>query len=80
MFKIDLTALAAGEIVVLRTHYRHYDGGGLILEEEVTFAGVQTEPSKSVPLDYNRFGLDVTLERTDGGAANDHRWEVFCKE
>jgi len=76
--QIDLTTLAAAEIVVIRTYYRIKTGGGLIKKEEVTFTGVQSEPLKNVELEPNRYGIQVTLQRT-AGAQRLHDWCVFYR-
>jgi hypothetical protein len=74
--KLDLTTLAALESVTIRTHYRIAPlPAGLILFDEVVFAGVQAIPGKNIDLEPNRYGIQVTLERTAGVARN-HNWEV----
>lgn len=73
--KLDLTTLAALESVTVRTYYRIAPLGGLILQDEVVFAGVQAIPLKSIDLEPNRYGIQVTLERT-AGVARTHNWEV----
>jgi hypothetical protein len=76
--KIDLTNLVGGEVVVIRSSYRIAAGGNLILQDTVTFTGVQAVPLKQIELQPNRFGVQVTLERT-AGAARNHDWEVVYR-
>lgn len=75
--KINFTNQGAGETVVIRTRYRIVDGGALVLEEETIFAGVIAEPMKTIDLDPNRFGIQVTLEKTDAGASVNYECEVI---
>lgn len=76
--KIDFTNQTAAETVIIRYSERFRAGGGWILIEALTFAGVQTEPGKYVELEPNRFGVRVTMERTAGGAI-DYDWEALYK-
>jgi len=76
--KINFTNQTAAETVVVRTHHRDEDGGGLIKDSEVAFAGVQDPLLKNITLQPNRFGVDVTIERT-AGVAKAYRWEVFTE-
>ena len=76
--KIDLTALAVAETVQVRTYYRYRTAGGWIMEDDVTYAGVQAEPSKPVRLDPNRWGIWVTLQRL-AGAPRNHDWYVVYR-
>ncbi len=76
--QIDLTTLIAAEIVVIRTYYRIAPAGALIKKDEVTFTGVQNEPLKNIELEPNRYGVQVTLERT-AGAARAHKWAVLYR-
>jgi len=73
---IDFTNQTAAETVVVRTYYRIKSTGNLILKDEVTFAGVQDPPLINVELEPNRFGVEVTMERTAGGA-KDYDWEAL---
>ncbi len=77
--KIDLTDNAAPDTIVIRTYYRIVPGGNLIQQDEVTYAGVQVMPLINIELEPNRFGVQVTLERT-GGGAQDYDWEVTYKD
>jgi len=76
--KINFTNQTAAEIVVVRTHYRNEAGGGPIKDDEVAFAGVQDPLLKNVTLQPNRFGVNVTIERT-AGVAKAYKWEVFTE-
>ena len=77
--KIDLTGMGAGHTVEVRTLYQIRPGAAIpILEDLVTFTGVQTLPLKHLALEPNRYGVQVTLERTVGGAL-DVDWEVIYR-
>jgi len=76
--KIDFTGQTVAETVTVRTYYRYNAGGGWILEDTNTFAGVQAEPSKRIPLDPCRFGIRVTMERI-AGAAQNYDWYVVYR-
>ena len=66
MIQIDFTNHTATETVVIREYYRIKSGGGLIKKDERTFAGVQDPLLKNVTLEPNRFGVQVTIEKTAG--------------
>lgn len=73
---IDLTPMTATETVVVKIYYRIKSGGGLILKDEETFTGVQDPALINVELEPNRFGVQVTIQRT-AGDDKDYDWEVF---
>lgn len=75
---IDMTAQLAAGTVVVRTYYRIAPAGGLIMKDEVTFAGVQDPELKNIELEPNRYGIRVSLQRT-AGAATDYPWAVFYR-
>lgn len=77
--KIDMTNNAVADTVVVRLYYRIVGGGNMILQDTIIFAGHQVIPLKKIKLDPNRFGVQVTLERTVGGAQN-YDWEVLYKD
>lgn len=66
IIQIDFTNQTAGETVVIREYYRIKSGGGLIKKDERQFAGVQDPLLKNVVLEPNRFGVQVTIEKTVG--------------
>ena len=80
LVRVDLTNSQAGETIILRSYHRIKTGGDLIQDSwelAFTFEGVQTAPAlMDVPLQPNRYGVKVTLERT-AGVARDYDWEVF---
>jgi hypothetical protein len=76
--KIDFTNQTAGETLRVRTYYRIVGGGNLRLQDDVSFAGVQTPALKKVDLDPNRFGIQVTAQRT-AGVARDYDWSVIYR-
>lgn len=63
---VDFTAQTDPETVVIRTYYRIKDGGSLIKKDEVTYAGVQDPELINIELEPNRFGIQVTIEKTAG--------------
>lgn len=75
---IDFTAHLAADTIVLRTYYRLKSGGGLIKADEETITGVQDPALKIVEFIPNRFGYQVTMEKT-AGANHDYDWEVLYK-
>lgn len=77
--QIDFTHQTAAETVVVRVYYRIISGGNLIQKDEVIFAGVQTIPLKNIELEPNRFGVQVTMQRTAGGAQN-YDWAAFYED
>jgi len=74
--KINFTAQQAGEETIVRLYYDNAPGGaGLLLVDELTFAGVIAPAMVVVDLDPNRYGIAVTIERT-AGAARAYPWDV----
>jgi len=77
--QIDFTNQTAGETVVIREKYRIKSGGGMIKMDEVTFAGVQDPLLKNVKLEENRFGVQVTIQRTAFVVDRAYDWEALYK-
>ena len=77
--KIDLTDNAAADTVVINLNYRMAVAGGWILQDTVTYAGVQVRPLINIDLEPNRYGIWITLQRA-GGGAQDYDWEVTYKD
>lgn len=75
---IDFTNQLAASIVVIRTYYRIRAGGDLILKDEVTFAGLISPELINVELEPNRFGIQVTMQRT-AGVDIAYDWEVLYR-
>jgi len=75
---IDCTAHLAADTVVVRVYYRIKSGGGLIKEHENTIVGVQDPALIPIDLEPNRFGIQVTVEKT-AGANHAYDWEVLYK-
>lgn len=76
ILQLDFTNQTAAETVVVREYYRIKSGGGFIKKDEVTFAGVQSPLLKNVELEPNRFGVQVTIEKTVG-VNKAYDWEVL---
>lgn len=74
--KIDFTNHTAGETVVLKTYYRITNGGDMIEQDEVTYAGLVSPELINIDLEPNRFGVQVTIEKT-GGTNRAYLWEAF---
>ena len=73
---INFTAQQAGEETIVRLYYDNAPGGaGLLLVDELTFAGVIAPAMIVVDLDPNRYGIAVTIERT-AGVARAYPWDV----
>jgi len=79
IIQIDFTNQTAGETVVIREYYRINSTGGLIKKDEVTFAGVQDPLLKDVTLEENRFGVQVTIQRTAVVVDRAYDWEAVYK-
>ncbi len=75
---IDFSNQTVAETVVVRIYYRIKDAGSLRLKDQIVFEGVQALPLKNVELEPNRYGIQVTMERTIGGALA-YDWEVFYR-
>ncbi len=73
--QIDFTNQTAAETVVIKEYYRIKSGGALVLIDEVTFVGVQDPLLKNIKLEENRFGVQVTIEKT-AGVNKDYDYEA----
>lgn len=73
--KIDTTNMQAGDQITINIYERIIAGGALILSDQVAFAGVQAIPLKTIDLDPNRFGVQVTLQQT-AGVNRDYDWSA----
>ena len=74
---INCTAQTAGETIVVRLYYDNAPGGaGLILADELTYVGLISPEMLVIDLEPNRFGVQVTIEKT-AGTNRDYDWEVF---
>lgn len=76
--QIDLTPMLAADTIVLQESYRIETGGGFILKDTLTFAGVQASPLKNIELEPNRYGIQITIQRT-AGADHPYAWAVFYR-
>lgn len=76
-FILDCAAMEAGDTIIVRVYYRISAGGTLrLIDEPVTFDGAQAVDLKVIHLLPNRFGLQITLEQTEG-AADNFPWEIL---
>ena len=77
--KIDFTDHTAGETVVVRTYYRITAGvAPMILQDTQTYVGLVSPELINIDLEPNRFGVQVTIEKT-AGTNRDYDWEAFWK-
>lgn len=75
---IDFTNHVAGDVMIIRTYYRLKTGGGLIKQDEEPIVGVQDPAIITIDLEDNRFGYEVTIEKTVGANLT-YDWEVLYK-
>ena len=78
---VDLGNMVGGDTVVFRTYYRIDPTGAMRLTEYATYTGIDGGLANSVQLIVidlypNRFGAQVTIERT-AGTDKDYVWSVF---
>jgi hypothetical protein len=73
--KLDTTNMGAADEIIIRVYERIIAGGLLHLSDEVPFVGVQAIPIKTISLDPNRFGIQVTIDET-AGAHVAYDWAV----
>jgi len=66
----------ATETTVLRTYYRIVGAAAYILQDSVTYAGVLDPDLINIDLEPNRYGIQVTIEKT-AGTNRAYPWEVF---
>jgi len=74
--KVDFTDHAATETIVLRTYYRIRAAGAMVLQDTQTFVGLVDPELINIDLEPNRFGVQVTIEKT-AGTNRDYDWEAF---
>ena len=73
---IDFANQTATETTVVRELYRIITGGALSVHDEYEFTGVVNDPIVKIDLSPNRFGIQVTIEKTVG-TNRDYDWAVF---
>lgn len=75
---IDFTNHTAGETVDIEISYRIKSGGNLIEDNAspVPYAGAVTPPLVFLQLQPNRYGIQITIEKT-AGANRAYDWAVF---
>lgn len=76
--KVDFTDHTATETIVIRTYYRIVAAGAMILQDTQTLIGLVDPELISIDLEANRFGVQVTIEKT-AGTNRDYDWEAFWK-
>lgn len=75
---IDFTNHAIGDVMIIRTYYRINPAGGLVKEDEETIVGAQDPDVICIDLEPNRFGYEITIEKTVGADVA-YDWEVLYK-
>lgn len=78
LLQLDCTNMQAGDTIVIRTYYRILDGGNLRKKDEVTLSDAQDPALKNVMLEPNRYGVQVTIQRT-AGVDRDYDWEALYR-
>ena len=75
---LDFTNHVAGDTMIIRTYYRLNAAGALIKQDEETIIGVQDPAIITIDLEDNRFGYEITIEKTLGANLT-YDWEVIYK-
>ena len=75
---IDFTNHAIGDVMIIRTYYRINPAGGLIKQDEESIVGPRDPATITIYLEDNRFGYEVTIEKTVGADLT-YDWGVIYK-
>jgi len=78
LLQLDCTNMQAGDTIVIRVYYRIIPGGNLIKKDETSFSDAQDPPLKNVAIEPNRYGIQVTIQRTVGGDRA-YDWEAIYR-
>ncbi len=73
---VDLTAMQAGDTIVVRQYMKIKAAGTFILYAEETYSDVQALPMLYVVTKPAKDGIRITLEQT-GGTNRDYDWQTF---
>lgn len=73
--QVDLSAMQAGDTVVLRAKTKVLTAGATTIFIEQTFTGVQTEPIVQTEPVTSPFSFTATLQRT-GGSDRAYPWSI----
>tara|TARA_R100000963_G_C4536918_1_gene35805 strand:- start:110 stop:433 length:324 start_codon:yes stop_codon:yes gene_type:complete len=73
--QIDLSAMQAGDTVVLKAKTKTLTGSAVAIFIEQTFTGVQTEPIIQTEPVTSPFSFTATLQRT-GGSDRAYPWSI----
>ena len=80
-FSVDLTAMAAGDTMIIKVYKMIKSGGTLrqISDDLVyTFVNAQVPALKEFNLNtYNMYGIDITIELSVGGTSRDVDFEAW---
>ncbi|OUW93434.1 MAG: hypothetical protein CBD88_07150 [Flavobacteriales bacterium TMED228] len=72
---VDLSAMQAGDTVVLKAKTKTLTGSAVAIFIEQTFTGVQTEPIIQTEPVTSPFSFTATLQRT-GGSDRAYPWSI----
>ena len=76
---IDFTNHVAGDTMIIRTYYRINPTGGLLIkQDEETIIGVQDPAIITIDLEDNRYGYEITIEKTVGANLT-YDWQIIYK-
>ncbi len=64
--QLNTSNMVGGDVVVVREYYRIRPAGGMVLKDSVAIDN-KGNPLKNIELEENRYGVQVTVERTAGG-------------
>ena len=76
---LDCTVMAAGDSIQVRIYYRIGTGLNLIMQDDFTLNGVQAPALKTITLQPNRFGVQVTIQRL-AGVDRTYPWGVIYED
>lgn len=75
---LDCTNMQAGDSLRIRVYYRITPGGNLRKKDDLTLNDAQDPALINIGLEPNRYGIEVTIQRTAGGD-RDYDWSVIYR-
>lgn len=76
---VDLTAMQAGDTIVIRQYMKIKAAGSYVKYAEETFSDVQSLPMLYVVTKPSKHGIRISLEQT-AGTNRDYDWETFIEQ
>lgn len=73
---VDLTLMAAGDVLVVRQYMKIKAAGSPVKYAEETYSGAQTLPMLYIVTKPAKYGIKIALQQT-GGTNRDYDWETF---